>query len=383
MPRRVVLARGQAISASSGLGRAHADLLGHLNSGQVAGWELSECIEHDAGGTPLRRVWRRWRSHPRRVAKQIAQLAATKTADLLHISDQEQAGLVPKNSPIPVAITVHDLFHLDPTSVAAPEGDIAIGEQNPNPIRKRDLSKIHAGLSRADLLLCDSETTRAHASRLFPQAQSITLPLGLNIEARNPSVNPFPRPKSLPTASLNLLIVGSEEPRKRLGFALQAIGSLPNTVREQIIVHKVGAESHNARRSGLADQADQLGVELNWLGRVSEDELIALEQHADALLFPSAAEGFGYPPLEAMAAGCPVLMSDLGSHNELAVEGRTIDPFSITAWQEEISKIHSDWSARDGKPRTADLSGLERAKKFSSQAFVANLQAAYDSLFSN
>ena len=48
---------------------------------------------------------------------------------------------------------------------------------------------------------------------------------------------------------------------------------------------------------------------------------MSLRQRSDLLLFPSAAEGFGYPPIESMSAGCPVLCSDLPAHNELMPDG--------------------------------------------------------------
>ena len=61
--------------------------------------------------------------------------------------------------------------------------------------------------------------------------------------------------------------------------------------------------------------AQEHAVRLNWIGGVDEHDLIASYQHADVLLFPSAAEGFGLPVVEAMAAGTIVLASDLPAHN--------------------------------------------------------------------
>lgn len=381
MPRRVLVARGGAISSLSGLGRAHHDLVLHLRHGDINGWELAGEIDHMTGGSPLRRLWRRWRSHPRKVARRVSELAASGQADLLHISDQEQAILVPHNSLIPVAVTVHDLFHLDPQIIESPEGKITVGEQNPGRVRKRDLEKIRAGLGRADLLICDSRTTQEHAERLFPDSLTIVVPLGIDTTARNPHLSPQPRPESLPSDHLNLLIIGSEEPRKRLLFAIDVISALGEDIRGDVILHKVGAESDSIPSRRLQSQSARAGVEMNWLGAVSEVELIALEQHADALLFPSVAEGFGYPPLEAMAAGCPVLMSDLGSHNELAIPGTPLPPFEKSAWIEAISTLHKAWVSRNKSPRSADTAGIERAVGFSQKKFVQRLRSAYETLF--
>ena len=381
MPRRVLVARGGAISSLSGLGRAHHDLVRHLRHGDVEGWDMAGEMDHPTGGSPLRRLWRRWRSHPRKVARRVAELAASGQADLLHISDQEQAILVPHNSQIPVAVTVHDLFHLDPQIIESPEGKITVGEQNPGRVRKRDLEKIRAGLGRADLLICDSRTTQEHAERLFPDSRTIVVPLGIDTTARNPHLSPQPRPESLPSDRLNLLIIGSEEPRKRLLFAIDVLSALGEDIRGDVVLHKVGAESDSIPSQRLQSQSARAGVEMNWLGAVSEVELIALEQHADALLFPSVAEGFGYPPLEAMAAGCPVLMSDLGSHNELAIPGTPLPPFEQDAWSGAISAIHQAWASREKSPRIVDEAGLERATEFSQKKFAQRLQEVYESLF--
>ena len=378
MPRRVVVARGGAISSSSGLGRAHSDMINSLSNGDIENYQLSKVIEHDPRGNGLLRLWRRWYSHPSRVAK----FCKSGKAAILHISDQEQAGLVPKNSPIPVVVTVHDLFHLDPQIVETPEGPITVGNTSTGLIRKRDIGKIRKGLSRANLLICDSETTKEHAQRLFPKVHSVTVPLGLDVELRDPRKNPMPRPDCLPTSKVNLLVIGSEEPRKRLRFVIDIIASLPDEIRSEIILHKVGAESNSSARKELESHSVNLGVEMNWLGSLDELDLIAIEQHADALLFPSVAEGFGYPPLEAMAAGCPVLMSDLGSHNELGIPEFILPPFDKKAWVAALREMHDAWLTNGKVPREINQEALDRAIQFSSKVFSNNLKITYDTQFS-
>ena len=76
-----------------------------------------------------------------------------------------------------------------------------------------------------------------------------------------------------------------------------------------------------------------------------------LFRSAEVLLFPSASEGFGYPPAEAMAAGCPVIASDLPAHNEI-IPSRCLLPATATQdWVDEIVRIHSEWRAAGGVPR--------------------------------
>ena len=93
---------------------------------------------------------------------------------------------------------------------------------------------------------------------------------------------------------------------------------LPENIREDINLVNIGSEI-----------------------RVSEKQLISFFQHAEVLLFPSISEGFGYPPAEAMAAGCPVIAADLPAHNEIIPQNCLVDPVNIDQWTSRITKIHA------------------------------------------
>ena len=142
-----MLARGGALSPYSGLGGTHTALVERLQSGLVEGYELGEVQEHNLSNNPIKRLWRRWVSGP--------STARTKssTHDVIHITDQEQAGLVPNSGKS--VVTVHDLFHLFPSE----RKGVKIGDHKTSIIRKRDLRKIKNGLSRANLLICGSKDT--------------------------------------------------------------------------------------------------------------------------------------------------------------------------------------------------------------------------------
>jgi glycosyltransferase involved in cell wall biosynthesis len=94
------------------------------------------------------------------------------------------------------------------------------------------------------------------------------------------------------------------------------------------------------------------------LGRVPREELVSLYRTAAALVFPSLYEGFGQPPLEAMACGCPVACSNAASLPEVVDDAaRLFDPASVedlVAAAEEVLDDPEPWRAR----------GLERAKEF-------------------
>ena len=115
------------------------------------------------------------------------------------------------------------------------------------------------------------------------------------------------------------------------------------------------------------------GVEVR--GAVSMDELVGLYRRAAALVFPSLYEGFGQPPVEAMACGCPVACSDVASLPEVVGDAaRLFDPNDPRRDRRRrcstCSPRRSEWSAR----------GLERAKLFSWEATARAHEDVYREL---
>jgi glycosyltransferase involved in cell wall biosynthesis len=94
------------------------------------------------------------------------------------------------------------------------------------------------------------------------------------------------------------------------------------------------------------------------LGRVSQDELVSLYRRAAALVFPSLYEGFGQPPLEAMACGCPVASSNAASLPEICGNAARLfdptDPAAIAAAVRDVLAAPDEWAAK----------GLARAAQF-------------------
>jgi glycosyltransferase involved in cell wall biosynthesis len=101
------------------------------------------------------------------------------------------------------------------------------------------------------------------------------------------------------------------------------------------------------------------------LGHVSRDELVRLYRTAAGLVFPSLYEGFGQPPLEAMACGCPVASSSAASLPEVCGDAaRLFDPTSVeemVAAIEEILERPEEWSAR-GTARAGEFSWEQTAR---------------------
>lgn len=337
-----MLARGGALPRQSGLGRAHHELVDRLEAGQIPDYELADIVEHPLGGNPLLRYWRRRQGQQKAIAKAII----SSNCELLHITDQEQAHLVPLKSPVPVSVTVHDLFHLKPRIVL----DIEVGDHNPNKTRAKDIEYLHEGLGRANMLVCISEATAAECRELWPDKKVSVVPHAIDSA-------PYQVAGEIGLRNFVLLTVGSDEPRKRLDFIDEVVASLPEEIRQDLNLVKVG--SHLP---------------------LSDDELIAAYQRAEALLFPSAGEGFGLPVLEAMAAGCPVLASDLPAHNEVADSSMLLSPADKEAWVEAITELHVAWTERGGEPSGANQTALERAAKFQIKDWGNKIASAWDSM---
>jgi glycosyltransferase involved in cell wall biosynthesis len=109
-------------------------------------------------------------------------------------------------------------------------------------------------------------------------------------------------------------------------------------------------------------------------GHVSQREIVGLMQRAAALVFPSLYEGFGLPPLEAMACGCPVACSNAAALPETVGEAARLfdprDPAAIAAAIREVLANPAPWIAR----------GLERAADFTWEATARATDAVYSEL---
>ena len=107
---------------------------------------------------------------------------------------------------------------------------------------------------------------------------------------------------------------------------------------------------------------------------------------SEALLFPSISEGFGYPPIESMATGTPVLCADEASHNELMPDGVCLPPNDVEAWQNAIVEVHASWRKRTASNEVhewpaPETSLIEHAHSFSLEAYNHRTSEAYNRLF--
>ena len=189
-----------------------------------------------------------------------------------------------------------------------------------------------------------------------------------------------PQPGGRSVAERYLLYVGAEHPRKNLPLLLRVFKELKQGFPDLKLV-KVGRAGGGEAdfRATTMRAVRQLGLETDVLFRefVSQEELVHLYSNAAAFCFPSLYEGFGWPPLEAMACGCPVVASSTSAVPEVVGGGGQLcPPDDATAWVSAVGLILEDAAvARELRER-----GLARARQFSWQEAARKVLAVYREL---
>lgn len=152
-----------------------------------------------------------------------------------------------------------------------------------------------------------------------------------------------------------VVLIGSQAPHKNVGLVLSLAGRLAEAGMRIALVGRT-----DPRVFGDAGIAQAHNVHV--LGRLSDHALAALVQDSLCLAFPSFEEGFGLPPLEAMALGCPVVVSDRASLPELCGEAALYaSPVDREAWMDCFLRLRSEPLLRE---RLA-ARGRVRAQRFS------------------
>ncbi|PMB19801.1 mannosyltransferase [Fischerella thermalis CCMEE 5198] len=157
------------------------------------------------------------------------------------------------------------------------------------------------------------------------------------------------------------LYIGRHDPHKNLHRLIAAFASLPNHFDYQLWL----AGPQDKRYTPLLQaQIEELGIgkQVKFLDYVPYGELPKIISGAIALVFPSLWEGFGFPVLEAMACGTPVITSNISSLPEVAGDAAIlIDPYNIREITEAMDKIATNIQLRD----RLSMASITRANQFS------------------
>lgn len=262
-------------------------------------------------------------------------------ADLLHAP----AYLAPLAAPCPTVLSVYDLHALD------------------DPAHCRVLNRwnyrlfLPASIRRAARILVPSDHTRDAVLRRFPALAGRVRVVPLGIPARfrpDPPVPPAGAGVALPFApGRYLLCVGNLEPRKNLPLAVEALALLRRQGFADLGLVVAGHATMGDPALERAIRRHGLEAAVARPGYVPEAALPGLYAQAAALVYPARDEGFGLPPLEAMACGCPVLCADSGTLRQTTGGAALhVAPLDAAALAQAVAPLlaspacRAEWAAR-------------------------------------
>jgi glycosyltransferase involved in cell wall biosynthesis len=259
-------------------------------------------------------------------------------------------------------ITIHDL-----TPVIMPEAHIG---GNVEAYRR----VLDFATQRAAGILVDSESTRQDLLSMNSSLDSRTRVVYLAASSEfEPVADPDEIRRALSPFGLSdspyFLFVGVAEPRKNLGRLIEAFGSLDADASNHVRLVIAGPPGWG--EVSVRDEALRLGIERRVIvtGGLPRRALRFLMVGALALVYPSLYEGFGIPPLEAMACGTPVITSRVSSLPEVVGDAALlVDPYRADEIASAMQRIYEDRVLRDelsrrGRVRAAGFSWEETARQ--------------------
>ena len=166
-----------------------------------------------------------------------------------------------------------------------------------------------------------------------------------------------------------ILFVGTIEPRKNLTLLIRALAEVVRHTEARPPLVIAGRTGWLTGEFLTQLRASELNELVHLTGYVTEADLRALYSACRMFVYPSLYEGFGLPPLEAMACGAPVIASRIGAHEEvLGDAARLVEPDNVWGMVESLIDFWADAGAREFFARR----GRERAARFS-WAYAAQL----------
>ncbi|HNT76414.1 MAG TPA: glycosyltransferase family 1 protein [Anaerolineae bacterium] len=324
--------------------------------GLGAAWDVEKSrLRQAAGATPLgfcdlpltddwmARLWQRARLP-------LPADLITGRADLFYSPDFV---LPPLRRGTRAILTVHDLSFLRHP------------ETFPPALRAYLTAGVPRSVAHSDLILADSEATRRDIVELLciPPENVATLYPGVS-----PHFTPIAAPGEREKLQVQygvgarpyILAVGTIQPRKNYPFLMEACDPLAQAHNLDLVI--IGKAAWLADTTLIAAAARDY---VHLLGFCHDADLPALYRQARLLAFPSLYEGFGFPPLEAMACGTPVVASTTSSVPEVVGDaGLLCNPYDTSAWTQAIAQLLTDESLR----QQLQPAGLAQAARFTWEA---------------
>lgn len=289
-----------------------------------------------------------------RLGRQLRSAVYGLTYDLWHATNQTLSFIPPRAKPS--VVTVHDLIELlEPQQRSS----------------RLAAQYLYHGITRATQVIAVSHYTAQTVQKYYGlPAEKITVIHNSVSRSFHPIENfsqtigyhTLQRELNLENRYQIILYVGSEHPRKNIAVALRAFAQLRKKNPEALFI-KIGEPGLASGRLELLEIIGRLHLQhaVRLIRYASAERLNELFNRATALIFPSRFEGFGLPPLEAMAAGLPVVCSNATSLPEVVGEAAlTRYPDDVDGFAQDLERVITDQALRQ---RLRDA-GLTRAAQF-------------------
>jgi glycosyltransferase involved in cell wall biosynthesis len=288
-------------------------------------------------------------------------------ADLLHSPHY----VLPLLCRRPAVVTIHDCIHL------------LFPEYLPNRMAFQYARfMMGSAIRRSALVFTVSEASRRDILRFYPDADPDRIqvvPNAIDVALlADPGEEEMDRVRErYQIRGRFVLYAGNVKPHKNVQRLIAAFGLLKQRPGHEDVKLLIIGESDGIHKHGsLRRCAEAAGVrqDVRFFGFVPEHTLAALYRLASVFAFPSLYEGFGLPPLEAMACGTPVVTSRLSSLPEVVDDAALlVDPYRVDEIAHALERVLRDDELR------ADLvaRGLVRAQQFSWERSVRAIHAGY------
>ncbi|NWF68802.1 MAG: glycosyltransferase family 4 protein [Chloroflexi bacterium] len=312
------------------------------------------------------RITPRWFARFQRLRLPLPVELFTGRLDLYHATDFVLPPALPATRTL---LTVHDLSFVRVPETASPPLKAYLDVVVPRSVR------------RAFHVLADSEATKQDLIELYgTPPEKITVLLS-GVDTRFQPISDAQqqiavRHKYAIGPCPYIFSVGTIQPRKNYSRLIRALAQLRHEGHDLALVIAGGhgwleGEMYQTLRETQMQEHVQL------IGFADDDDLPALYSAAECLAFPSLYEGFGFPILEAMACGTPVLTSNVSSLPEVAGDAALlVDPYDLEAIIDALRRLITDSTLRT----TLIQRGFQQAPRFTWESAARQLVGIYRDL---
>lgn len=241
---------------------------------------------------------------------------------------------------------------------------------------------ISLSASRADAIIAVSEHTKRDVVKYLGISENKIRVIHSAASSRFVPISPGELPPVLGKYHLSpggyLLYVGNIEPRKNLTRLLQSYSILRRQGGDYHPLILCGGKGWKNSEIYQKVEALSLTKDVEFLGYIPDQDMPYLMNGASLLVYPSLYEGFGLPPLEAMACGTPVVSSNASSLLEVVGDAaKVVDPYDVDGLAEAMHRVLTSKATRE----EMRWKGLRRAKCFSWEKTARETLKVYQEVY--